>query len=63
MAFYKPDYKLEKAAKLIADLDNSEESELIRYYIKSKQDYIDKLHKQIDEYQSFFRTLHRFTKQ
>ena len=37
MALYRPDYKLQKAKELIDSLDNSEDNELIKYYIEYQQ--------------------------
>jgi len=60
MAHLKLDYKLEKAKKVIEKLDDSEESDLIRYYIKSKDDFIKSQREQIKEYTDFFDLLDRF---
>jgi hypothetical protein len=60
MAFYRPDYKLQEAKKLIDSLDDSKENELIKYYIKKKQDWIDEQDKKLKEYRDFFDKLDRF---
>ena len=60
MALYRPDYKLQKAKKLIDSLDDSEENKLIRYYIQKKQDWIDEQDKKLKEYRDFFDKLDRF---
>jgi len=60
MAFYRPDYKLQEAKKLIDSLDDSEENELIKYYIQKKQDWINEQDKKLKEYRDFFDKLDRF---
>jgi len=60
MAFYKPDYKLQKAKKLIDSLDNSEENELIKYYIQKKEEWIEEQNDRLKEYRDFFDKLDRF---
>lgn len=54
------DYKLQKAKKLIDSLDDSEENELIKYYIQKKQDWIEEQNKELKEYRDFFDKLDRF---
>jgi len=60
MAIYKPDYKFKKAKELINSLDDTEENELIKYYIKKKQDRIDELNNRLNEHNDFFEKLDRF---
>ena len=60
MTLYRPDYKLEKAKNLIDNLDNSEENELIKYYIQKKDDYIEKQNKRLKEYQEVFDKMGKF---
>ena len=60
MALYRPDYKLQKAKKLIESLDDSEENELIKYYIQKKEEWIEEQNKRLKEYQAFFDKLDRF---
>jgi len=60
MALYRPDYKLEKAKKLIDSLDNSEDNELIKYYIQKKDEWIEEQNKRIKEYQEVFDKMSRF---
>ena len=57
---YKRDYKLEKAKKIIESLDDSEESDLIRYYIQKKDEWIEKQNNQIKEYQKVFDLMGKF---
>ena len=56
----KPDYKLKEANKVIANLDDSKESELIVYYINKKDEQIDSQKKRIKEYVQWFLTLNKF---
>lgn len=60
MAVYRPDRKLQKAKRLIDNLDDSRENELIKYYIQEKQKLIDRQSERLKEYGEFFRTLNRF---
>ncbi len=60
MAIYRPDYKLEKAKKLIDSLDKSEENELIKYYIQKKDEWIEKQNKMLEEYQEVFDKMGKF---
>ena len=60
MALYKPDYKLQKAKKLIDSLDNSEHNELIKYYIQKKDEQAKQQNKIIKEYQEFFDKMSKF---
>ena len=60
MAYCRPDYRLQKAKKLIDSLDDSEDNKLIKYYIEKKEDWIKKQNKRIKEYQDFFTTLNSF---
>lgn len=60
MALYRPNYKLEKAKELIDNLDDSEESSLIKYYIQEKEKCIKEQRKRLNEYRDFFEILNRF---
>ena len=60
MAFYRPDYKLQKAEKLIGSLDNSEDNELIKYYILKKDEWIEEQNKRLKEYQEVFDKMGKF---
>ena len=60
MALCIPDHKYEKAKKLIAKLDKSEENILIKYYIKKKEEHIDDLREQLKEYRDFFNKMDKF---
>jgi len=60
MAIYRPDYKLKKAKKLIDNLDDSKENELIKYYIKKDKELIEKQNEQLKEYRDWFNKLDRF---
>ena len=60
MALYKPDYKLQKAKKLIDSLDNSEHNELIKYDIQKKDEQAKQQNKIIKEYQEFFDKMRKF---
>ena len=60
MALYSPDYTLIKAKKLIDSLDNSEDNELIKYYIEDQQRQINKLDESLSEYREWFVKLDRF---
>jgi hypothetical protein len=63
MALYKKDYKLEKAERLIDSLNNSEERDLIKYYIQKKDDRIEWQNKRLKEYQEFFNIMSSFLPQ
>lgn len=60
MAVYRPDYKYQDAIKLIKNLDDSKENELIKYYIKKQDDHIKKQDEKLKEYQDFFDTMNKF---
>ncbi len=60
MAFIRPDYKLKEAKKLIDDLDDSAENELIKYYILKQEKLIDAQAKRLKEYQEVFNQLGKF---
>jgi len=60
MAIYTPDYKLQEAKKLIDTLDDSKESELIKYYIQKDKEWIEKQSEQLKEYRDWFEKLERF---
>lgn len=57
MALYRPDYELKEAKDIIDNLDDSKENKLIKYYIKNKEDYINKQNERLKEYQDFFNKL------
>lgn len=60
MAFYRPDFKLEEAKKLLESLDNSEENELIKYYIQVQKSTIEEQNKKLAEYYNWFKKLDEF---
>lgn len=61
MAHYIPDYKLEKATKLVDSLtDENERDELIKYYIKKHKEYHDKDKRRLKEYQEVFDKMGKF---
>ena len=60
MALYIPDYKLQKAKSLIESLDNSEINELIKYYIKKKDERIEEQNERLKEYQEVFDKMGKF---
>ena len=60
MALFQPDYTMIEAQKLIDKLDDDPNNILITYYIEKKQQRIDELEKQIDEYRDWFNKLDRF---
>ena len=60
MAVYRPDYRLQKAKKLIDSLDNSADNELIKYYIKKKDEWIEQQDKRLKEYQEVFDKMSKF---
>ncbi len=60
MAYYKKDYKLAEAKKILEGLDQSRESELIRYLVSIKQERLDLQDKKIKEYRDFFDKLSGF---
>ena len=60
MARYKKDYKLEEAIKLINELENNHDNELIRYYVDHLKDHVYKQHSTIGKYEEFFKQLNRF---
>lgn len=60
MSIYRPDYKIVKAIKLIENLDNSEESELIKYFVISQNKMIEEQNKQLKEYQDVFNMIGKF---
>ena len=60
MAVYRPDYRLQKAKKLIDSLDNSADNELIKYYIKKKDEWIEQQDKRLKEHQEVFDKMSKF---
>ena len=60
MAFIKPDYKLKEAKKLIDNLDDSEENELIKYYILKQEKWIEEQNAKLKEYRAFFNMMDKF---
>jgi hypothetical protein len=61
MAFIKPDYKLKKSEEVIKNLDNSEDNELIRYYILKQQKTIEEQNIKLKEYREFFNMFNKLT--
>lgn len=59
MGIYRRDYKLESAKKLIDNLKETEENNLIKYYIENKDQTIQDQRKEIEKYRNFFSTLNR----
>ena len=59
MALYKPDMRYLEAIKAVEKLDDSEESELIKYYIKKKEDYIKEQGEELKKYKDFFKQMNR----
>jgi hypothetical protein len=60
MAFIKPNYKLKEAKKLIDNLDDSEESKLIKYYINKQEKWIEEKNTMLKEYRDFFDMMNKF---
>jgi hypothetical protein len=60
MAVYTPDFEFLKAKKLIEELDTSEQSRLIRYYIGVKDEIIKRQNEQLSEFYDWFAQLDRF---
>jgi hypothetical protein len=61
MAFYRPDYKLQKATKLLESLDlNDEKNQLIIYYIDTLKKRNQKLVEENYEYQEVFDKMSKF---
>ena len=60
MAIYKTDYKLKEAKKLIENLNDSKDNELIKYYIQKKEEHIDKQDEQLKNYRDWFKKLDYF---
>jgi hypothetical protein len=60
MAVYTPDFEFLKAEKLIEELDTSEQSRLIRYYIGVKDEIIKRQNEQLSEFYDWFAQLDRF---
>lgn len=60
MALYTPDYKYEKAKKVIDKLGDTENEQLIKYFIEKQKERNEFLRKRITEYDEFFRTLKSF---
>lgn len=60
MAVINPDYKLEKASKYIKNLGDSDENELIKYYIEKKDEIIERQREQLREYQDIFDKIGKF---
>jgi hypothetical protein len=56
---YKRDYKLKEASEYIDTLDASYQSELIKYYIKHKENSITKLTLELNEYRDLFEKFER----
>ena len=60
MTLYTPNYKLRDAKIIIEGLDDSEESELIKYYIEDLEKSIKDKNSRLDEYYDWFKKLNRF---
>ena len=74
MALYKPDHKYSNGLKIIenikdstkelprslVDITDEEKFKLIVYVIQQKDEFTDKLRKQIDEYQKVFDMMGKF---
>jgi hypothetical protein len=60
MAVLYPDYKLDKASKYIKTLDDSETSEMIKYFIQKKDEIIERQREQLKEYQDIFDKIGKF---
>lgn len=60
MAYYRPDLKLRKANEYIESLDDSEESNLIRYALKKKDERIEEQGNKLKDYHDWFKNLDRF---
>jgi len=60
MARYRPDFKLQEAKEVIDNLDDSEDNELIKYYIKKQEERIEKKDDKLREYRDWFDKLDRF---
>jgi glutaredoxin 2 len=60
MAVLYPDSKLEKASKYIKTLDDSETSEMIKYFIQKKDEIIERQRQQLKEYQDIFDKIGKF---
>ena len=56
----KKNYKLRKAKAYIDSLDDSENSNLIRYYISNKDNIIANYLKKNKEFRDWFKTLSKF---
>lgn len=61
MAFYIPDYDYKKGKELAEKL-TGEEGELIKYYIKKKDEHIDKLNERIKEMSDVFKGIAKFVR-
>lgn len=60
MAYYTPDLELIEAMNYIEKLDDSKESNLIRYFIAKKNEHIEFQDKRLKEYEEFFAKLSGF---
>lgn len=60
MALHRPDYKLQKAAKIIKELGDSEKDQAIKYYISNLKNRLEKADNKNKEYYEFFRMLDTF---
>jgi hypothetical protein len=60
MAIHRPDYKLQKAEKIIAELGDSEKDQAIKYYISNLKNRLEKANSKNKEYHEFFRMLDTF---
>lgn len=57
MALFTPDYKYIEAKNMIDNLGDSAKDELIKYYIKKKEEQYNDNLKIIERYANFFRAL------
>lgn len=60
MALHRPDRKLAEAKKYIDSLDDSKESDLIRYFVANKDNKIKKQREELSKYRKFFKQLEDF---
>lgn len=72
MTYYRPDYTLQKARKLIEEIkkgevfntndtfDNIEVKELLLYLVKHQDDKLEEKNKRLNEYSDFFKTMGKF---
>ena len=61
MALYTPDYDYQNGKKFLEEL-KTPQANLIRYYVKKQDDYIEKLQKRIDEMQNVFDGIKKYVR-